>query len=603
MMPPGRRRAARRGPGDAHAPGARADEHKTTGCSDSSTSSTRRPRGACRGATSAPSLLRVLRLQSSARGASPATWPRRSRSASSEALPVWARARAESDWAAFARTSSARPPAAPARRVPPGQHPYDALLESYEPGMTTAVLRDLFGRLQSGLGEIIDAAARSRRGSSRGPSPCASSASSGSRWPPRWASTTALTPGRRGASLRAVDRADRHPGHGPLRPGRPQRALRRAPRGRPRPHERQSDPDLARTGLGRGSPSGSTSPRAGSVRTSSGAATPSGCGGCRARRTCSRRPRPHAGRVPARGQRGAPVAHPHRGRRDDLPAARRPALRARGGVHRGRPRGGRRAGGLGRRDARPARRRGARRPARRAAGHPLGLRRAPLLPDLRAGHDRGRAAVAGGGRADPPPRRVAGGGRARAVAGLAGRARPPPRPAAGARRAARRATGSSYDPTRCRRTCARGSPGSDGVPPDAPREGRGLVGCASMSLASRARRGARRRAGAPPAPGRRDRRRVSRRRRRPRRARRDHPRRGARGHRAPRLRGLPARAHARELHARRAHGRRLHRARPVSTKDHQLVARHEPEISQTTNVADHRSSPRGGRRRSSTGSR
>ena len=57
------------------------------------------------------------------------------------------------------------------------------------------------------------------------------------------------------------------------------------------------------------------------------------------------------------------------------------------------------------------------------------------------------------------------------------------------------------------------------------------------------------------------------------------------GHRG--VRRLPPRAHARELHAGRAHGRRLHRARPRLDEGPQLVARHEPEISATTDVADH----------------
>jgi glycerophosphoryl diester phosphodiesterase len=39
----------------------------------------------------------------------------------------------------------------------------------------------------------------------------------------------------------------------------------------------------------------------------------------------------------------------------------------------------------------------------------------------------------------------------------------------------------------------------------------------------------------------------------------------------------------------------------VSTKDHVLVARHENDITGTTDVADHPSSPIAGRRRPSTG--
>ena len=57
--------------------------------------------------------------------------------------------------------------------------------------------------------------------------------------------------------------------------------------------------------------------------------------------------------------------------------------------------------------------------------------------------------------------------------------------------------------------------------------------------------------------------------------------------RAPRRVGLPAGAHARLLRAGRAAGRRLHRARPRDHEGRRLVARHEPEISTTTDVADH----------------
>ena len=58
-------------------------------------------------------------------------------------------------------------------------------------------------------------------------------------------------------------------------------------------------------------------------------------------------------------------------------------------------------------------------------------------------------------------------------------------------------------------------------------------------------------------------------------------------HRPSRRLRLPSGTHARLLPARDRHGRGLHRARPVPTKDHQLVARHENDITETTDVALH----------------
>jgi carboxypeptidase Taq len=105
-------------------------------------------------------LLRVLRYDVERTRRVPSDLTTAISLAGSEALPVWQRARAESDWAAFApyleRHVALRRQLAACH---PAEHPYDALLETYEPGMTTAVLRDLFGRLESGLGELRAAAA------------------------------------------------------------------------------------------------------------------------------------------------------------------------------------------------------------------------------------------------------------------------------------------------------------------------------------------------------------------------------------------------------------------------------------------------------------
>src|SRR5215204_2930502 len=77
--------------------------------------------------------------------------------ARSLAQPVWTRARAESDWEAFApqlerilvlvRES--------AECLGYEEHPYDALLDLYEPGMKTSLLREMFDRLKAELVPMI----------------------------------------------------------------------------------------------------------------------------------------------------------------------------------------------------------------------------------------------------------------------------------------------------------------------------------------------------------------------------------------------------------------------------------------------------------------
>jgi carboxypeptidase Taq len=77
------------------------------------------------------------------------------------AMPVWQRAREERDFAAFApaleRNLELRRELAAC--FPEADHPYDALLDVFEPGMTTAAVRELFGRLREGLVPLIAAAA------------------------------------------------------------------------------------------------------------------------------------------------------------------------------------------------------------------------------------------------------------------------------------------------------------------------------------------------------------------------------------------------------------------------------------------------------------
>ncbi|EHN12246.1 Thermostable carboxypeptidase 1 [Patulibacter medicamentivorans] len=81
--------------------------------------------------------------------------------AAADAQPVWQKARETSDFALFApalkRNLELR------RRVaacfPEAAHPYDALLDQFEPEMTTAEVRSVFDRLQAGLRPLIAAIA------------------------------------------------------------------------------------------------------------------------------------------------------------------------------------------------------------------------------------------------------------------------------------------------------------------------------------------------------------------------------------------------------------------------------------------------------------
>lgn len=81
--------------------------------------------------------------------------------ATAEALPVWQRARAESDFAAFAphleRAVELRREVAAC--FPDAEHPYDALLDAFEPGMTTARARAVLAELRAGLVPLVAAIA------------------------------------------------------------------------------------------------------------------------------------------------------------------------------------------------------------------------------------------------------------------------------------------------------------------------------------------------------------------------------------------------------------------------------------------------------------
>ena len=78
-----------------------------------------------------------------------------------EAIPAWAQARETSDFARFRphleRQVELRREVAAC--FPEVAHPYDALLDTYEPGATTAGVREVFGRLKEGLVPLVEAIA------------------------------------------------------------------------------------------------------------------------------------------------------------------------------------------------------------------------------------------------------------------------------------------------------------------------------------------------------------------------------------------------------------------------------------------------------------
>jgi carboxypeptidase Taq len=77
--------------------------------------------------------------------------------AGAAAQPAWQRARAESDFSIFApfleRNLELRRELAAC--FPDAAHPYDALMDAFEPDLTTEVVRDVFGRLRDGLVPLI----------------------------------------------------------------------------------------------------------------------------------------------------------------------------------------------------------------------------------------------------------------------------------------------------------------------------------------------------------------------------------------------------------------------------------------------------------------
>ena len=127
------------------------------------------------------------------------------------------------------------------------EHPYDVLLDDFEPEMTTARLRPLFASLREALVPLVEATAgplvlpvrrRGRRGVA------AARGDDGPRG--RRLRPGRLAARRRPAPVRAGARPRRRPRHDALRPARLRgRLLRRAARVRPRPL-RGADPGAAR---------------------------------------------------------------------------------------------------------------------------------------------------------------------------------------------------------------------------------------------------------------------------------------------------------------------------------------------------------------------
>ena len=326
---------------------------------------------------------------------------------------AWLQAREDGDYASFAPSLERN---VELRRrysacFPEAAHPYDPLLDDYEPGMSTADVREALERLRDGLVPLVAAAPEIDDTLLRvGPF-----AEAGQRRllitvlraigvdEEQWRLDEAahpfeatiaqtdvrLTTRYDEADLDSLYSALHEFGHGL--------------------YEQQVDPALSRTPVGGGASSACTSRRAGCGRTWSAARRASGAGASRTRRR--RCPSASAAR-PGRRSSGPPtpsrpwLIRVERGR-GDLRAAHRPALRARAGAHRGRSRRRRPPRGLEGAHARLPRPRACPTTPRRAAGHPLGRGRLRLLPDLRAGQRHRRSAVAARDRRPPRPRRAA----------------------------------------------------------------------------------------------------------------------------------------------------------------------------------------------------
>ena len=233
-------------------------------------------------------------------------------------------------------------------------HPYDALLDDFEPGLTVAELRPLFAELRDALVPIVAAAGDPEQERNDG-------AFYGEFPTPRHQRIAVSTCSRRSASIPTPGGSTRRCTRSPpasrpttcgSRPLRRARLLGRAVLGAARVRARalrgagRAGTCCARRSTTR-SRSACTSRRAGCGRTSSAARARSAPGCSRA---CARSRRPRRARpddaVPCAQHRAA-VARPHRGRRDDLQPPHHPALRARARPGRGLARDRRRPGRRG----------------------------------------------------------------------------------------------------------------------------------------------------------------------------------------------------------------------------------------------------------------
>ena len=222
-------------------------------------------------------------------------------------------------------------------------HPYDALLDDFEPGLTTAELRPLFAELRDALVPLVNAAGDAGQERNDGAFKGEFDAESQRVAvldvleavgfdPDRWRLDPTLHPFASGIAADDVRLTTRYDEQRLRR-----RAVLGAARVRPRPLRGgvRSRGCCARRSTTR-CRSASTSRRAACGRTWSAARGRSAPGCSRA---CRRRsPAPSPGSTPPavpRRQHGAAVADPHRGRRDHLQPPHHPALRARAGADRG----------------------------------------------------------------------------------------------------------------------------------------------------------------------------------------------------------------------------------------------------------------------------
>ena len=279
-------------------------------------------------------------------------------------------------------------------------HPYDVLLDDYEPSLTTEELQDALRHDPGGARPARLGRRGGRRGRPRVPGPLPAGEPAGARRgaaPRRRLRPRALAPGPLRPPVRAQHGPHGRPPDHALGGGRPgDGGLQLPARVRPRPLRGADGPAPLPDDAGRGD-----GPRRARVPVAA-VGEPR-----RPLRAVLRVRAPAPAQAPRRSVRGdrGPRAlpqrqpgpaqpDPHRGRRDDVQPAHRAALRARARAGRGPARRQGPARRVERGDPPPARPRDAVAQGGRAAGHPLGHGDDRLLPDL---HDRepdGRPAVA-----------------------------------------------------------------------------------------------------------------------------------------------------------------------------------------------------------------